>query len=149
MAYTNEEARKEVLDAIAAAISQLGLALAALGDAHELLDERLAERLEDDLFRPIQRAYGQARRAYADFAGQAGEEPRQAPRGAPSHGAKAFVEAAVEAASQADATLAELQDSMLPVEVGDAQLRARLASVRELIASVRGNARELLRVLGR
>lgn len=149
MAYTTEEARQQVLDSLAAATADLGHSLASLGDAHELLDERLAERLEDDLFRPVQRAYGLARRAYADFAGEAGTEPEQAPPGAPSHGAKAFVEAAVEAVSTADETLAELQDSMLPVEVGDAQLRTRLASIRELIASVRGNARELLRVLGR
>ncbi|HEY1690318.1 MAG TPA: hypothetical protein VGF95_15800 [Solirubrobacteraceae bacterium] len=149
MPYTAAEARGQLLESLAAATAELSHALAALGDAHELLDERLAERLEDELFRPIQRAYGQARRAYADFAGEAGEEPAQAPPGAPSHGAKAFVEAAVEAASRADATLAELQDSMLPIEVGDAQLRARLANVRELIASVRHNARELLRVLGR
>jgi hypothetical protein len=45
--------------------------------------------------------------------------------------------------------LGELQDSMLPVEVGDVELRAGLSEIRELVGGVRGRARELLRVLGR
>jgi hypothetical protein len=38
---------------------------------------------------------------------------------------------------------------MLPVEVGDPQLRAGLAAVRELIGGLRAQARELVRTLGR
>jgi hypothetical protein len=49
----------------------------------------------------------------------------------------------------ADRGLAELQDSMRPVEVGDPELRAGLAQVRELVGSVRTRARELVRRWGR
>jgi hypothetical protein len=45
--------------------------------------------------------------------------------------------------------IAELQDSMKPVEVGDQQLRAGLMDVRERLGDVRLRARELLRTLGR
>jgi hypothetical protein len=68
---------------------------------------------------------------------------------APSGGTKGLIEAAVDAAGRADGMLGELQDSMLPVEVGDVELRAGLSEVRELVGGVRGRARELLRVLGR
>ena len=42
----------------------------------------------------------------------------------------------------------ELQDSLLPVESGDAELRQGLAEVRELL-SLSVPAREFLRTLGR
>jgi hypothetical protein len=45
--------------------------------------------------------------------------------------------------------LAALQDSMLPVEVGDPPLRAGLEDVRRLIGELRGRSRELVRTLGR
>ncbi len=38
---------------------------------------------------------------------------------------------------------------MLPVEVGDPELRAGLAEVRELVGHLRRDARELVRTLGR
>jgi hypothetical protein len=38
---------------------------------------------------------------------------------------------------------------MLPVEVGDKDLRAGLEEVRRLLGDIRGRARELLRTLGR
>jgi hypothetical protein len=38
---------------------------------------------------------------------------------------------------------------MLPVEVGDAELRAGLAEVRQVIDTLPSRARELTRVLGR
>ena len=38
---------------------------------------------------------------------------------------------------------------MLPVEVGDAELRAGLMDVRELLGGLRERARELVRTLGR
>jgi hypothetical protein len=38
---------------------------------------------------------------------------------------------------------------MMPVEVGDAERRAGLADVRELLADVRGRADGLLRTFGR
>ena len=56
---------------------------------------------------------------------------------------------AVDSVAEADAVLSELQDSMMPVEVGDPELRAGLAEVRELLGEVRGRAREFVRTLGR
>jgi hypothetical protein len=150
--YSTAEARQQVLDALARAIEQLGLALALLSEAYEHLDEHSAETLEEELFRPVQTAYGRAKRIHGEFAARhelpgAGFEP-VAPR-APSAGVRGYLDSAVEAAGEADATLAALQDSMLPVEVGDAQLRAGLAEVRTLLGALRGRARELMRTLGR
>ena len=68
MTYVAAEARQELLDAIGAAVDEIGVALAALGEAHEQLDEATADRLESELFRPTQLAYGRAQRACAGFA---------------------------------------------------------------------------------
>jgi len=152
MAYVSAEARQELLDTIADAIDELGTALAALGEAYEQLDERAADTLEEQLFRPVQLAYGKAQRTHAGFAQRFGLSARgfePAIRGVPSTGVKGFVADAVEAVGQADNDLAELQDSMMPVEVGDAELRAGLADVRELLADVRSRADGLLRTFGR
>jgi hypothetical protein len=69
--------------------------------------------------------------------------------GLPSTGAKGFIDNAVDAVARADGALSALQDSMLPAEVGDAELRAALANVRELLGGVRQHARDLERTLGR
>ena len=152
MAYTTEEGRRELLDGLAEAIDRIGAGLAALGAAYEQLDEHNAERLEQELFGPVQKAYGRARSAHARFAEAHGMTTRTfapASPGIPSTGAKGFIDNAVSAAAEADATLGELQDSELPTEVGDVELRAALAQVRELLADVRQRARELERTLGR
>ena len=72
MAYNTAEARQELLDDVAEAIDDLSVALAALGEAFEQLDDYNAERLEEELFRPVQRAYGRAKRTHAEFAGRYG-----------------------------------------------------------------------------
>jgi len=152
MAYTSAEARQDLLDAFAEAIEHIGVALADLGAAYELLDERNADRLEEELFGPVQRAYGRAKSTYVQFAGRHGMPARtfEAPApGRPSIGAKGLIDSAVDAAARADAALSELQDSSLPTEVGDAELRAALTNVRELLTGVRQRARELERTLGR
>jgi regulator of protease activity HflC (stomatin/prohibitin superfamily) len=69
--------------------------------------------------------------------------------GIPSIGAKGFLDSAVNPAAQADSALSALQDSSLPTEVGDVELRAALTDVRELLGGVRQRARELERTLGR
>jgi regulator of protease activity HflC (stomatin/prohibitin superfamily) len=51
--------------------------------------------------------------------------------------------------AEADSALSALQDSSLPTEVGDLELRAALTDVRELLGGVRQRARELERTLGR
>jgi hypothetical protein len=53
------------------------------------------------------------------------------------------------AAGEADQMIAELQDSMLPIEVGDPELRAGLSQTREALGAVPVRARELVRTLGR
>ena len=152
MAYTSAEARQELLDGFAEAIERIGLALAALGAAYEQLDEHNADRLEAELFGPVQRAYGRAKSTYAQFASRHGMPSRTFATpspGIPSIGAKGFIDGAVNAAAEADSALSALQDSSLPTEVGDLELRAALADVRELLGGVRQRARELERTLGR
>jgi hypothetical protein len=150
--YTTADGRRQLLDAIARAVEEIGVALAALGEAYELLDEQTADRLEQELFRPVQTAYGRAQRTYAGFADRHDLPNRTfAPASlrAPSTGVKGFIDSAVDAAGRADGELAALQDSMLPIEVGDAELRAGLQEVRELLGKLRGRARELVRTFGR
>ena len=152
MTYTTAEGREQILDALATAADEIGVALGLLSEAYEHLDEHAAERLEEQLFQPVQAAYGRAKRIHAAFAqrhelaGRAFQSPSQV---APSNGAKGLIDDAVSAAARADAALGELQDSMLPIEVGDAELRAGLTGVRELLGDVRVRARELVRTLGR
>jgi hypothetical protein len=152
MPYTSAEARQELLDGLAEAIDQVGLALAALGSAYEQLDEHNADRLETELFGPIQVAYGRAKTAYTQFADRHGlSSPTfaAASPGLPSTGAKGFIDSAVAAVAQADSALSTLQDSSLWTEVGDEGLRAGISDVRERLAGVRQRARELERTLGR
>jgi len=152
VAYSTAQARQDLLDDVAAAIDDLGVALAALGAAYEQLDETTGDRLEEALFRPVQSAYGRAKRTYAGFAERHGLPPRTFPDAVPGHpsqGVKAFVETAVAATTRADGRIAELQDSMRPVDVGDGELRAGLSEVRRLVGDVPARAREFTRVLGR
>lgn len=100
----------------------------------------------------MQTAYGRAKRVHAEFAARHGLETgafERPPTGLPSQGAAVFVERAAEAAAAADRTLAELQDSMLPVEAGDPELRAGLTSIREPLGDLPSRARQFLRGLGR
>ena len=152
MAYRSSEARRDLLETVADATDELAVALAALGAAYEQLDTNTADRLEEQLFRPAQLAYGRARRVHSGFAERHGLPARsfeEASAGLPSQGVRGFIERAIDAIDAADDTLAELQDSMMPVEVGDAELRAGLASVRELIAQLQTRAPDLIRTLGR
>ncbi len=152
MPYATAEARQSLLDTIAEAIEQLGLALAALGDAYDQLDEQSADRLEQELFRPAQVAYGRAQRTYTAFARRHELRARAfapAPAGAPSAGVRMFLDRASSEIASADQILAGLQDTMLPVEVGDAELREGLRQVRELLGPLGARSRELVRVLGR
>jgi hypothetical protein len=152
MAYVTREAREELLDIIAEATDEIGVALAALGAAYEQLDERTGDRLEEELFRPVQLAYGRAKRTHSGFADRHGLATRTfepANAGVPSQGVAGFLERAVDAVATADEMLIELQDSMRPVEVGDAQLRAGLAEVRALIEQLPDRARLFMRSFGR
>ena len=152
MPYTTADARQQLLDTLAEAITQVGFALASLGDAYEQLDDQTAEALEEQLFRPVQMAYGRGKRIHAEFADRyalRADPFEPTVPGAPSRGVRRFLDSAVEHAARADGVLGTLQDSMLPVEVGDPELRAGLGEIRTLLGDVGGRARRLVRTLGR
>src|SRR5688572_10300653 len=152
MAYVDTEARQRLLDEVATAIDELATAIAALGDAYDLLDERSADTLEEQLFRPVQSAYGRAKRTHTEFAARHGLPARSfasAPSGAASHGVKGFLEVAVESVEETDSLLGELQDSMAPVEVGDPELRAGLSEVRQTLGAVTPRAAHFVSRFGR
>lgn len=152
MSYTSTQGRRDLLDTLAEAVDEIALALAFLGAAYEQLDDATADRLEQELFGPAQKAYGRAKRTHAAFAGRHALPERAfeaQSAGLPSTGAKGFIENAAGAAGNAGNILATLQDSPLPLEVGDVELRAGMAEVRALIDDLPRRARELLRSLGR
>jgi len=153
MAYTTLEGRERLLEEVAGAADQLGLALACLGEAYEQLDENNADRLEEQLFRTVQLTYGRMKRTHAEFARRHSVETardfEQQTAGVASQGAKAFIERAIQATDEANQLIAELQDTLLPIEVGDAAVRSELAAVRNLLEQLPRRARELLRTLGR
>lgn len=152
MPITTRESRERILGDLAAAGDQLALASACLSEAYELLTVAPADRLEAELFAPVQRAFGRCKRTASQFAERTGmetvaAEPQMA--GRPSQGVRSFVDRAVAASGEADLILAELQDSMLPIEAGDAELRSGLAEVRGLLSGLPTKAREFIRTLGR
>jgi len=151
VSYTTAEGRQQLLDDLAEAIDQLSVAIAALGEAYEQLDEQTGDALEAQLFRPLQLAYGRAQRGHAAFAQRAGLAGRTfAPAAAPPAARTAeLIEQTVERILDADEIVSELQDSLLPVEVGDPEIRAELSGLREALDPLPRRARELTRTLGR
>ena len=88
------------------------------------------DRLEEAVFRPVQVAYGRAQRTHAGFAQRHGLPSRsfeEASAGVSPAGARGFIDMPLGAVGEAELTLSTLQDSMLPVEAGDEELRAGLA----------------------
>jgi hypothetical protein len=152
VSYTTAEGKERILDDLAEATDQLALAVARLGEAYELLDERHGDELEQVLFRPVQLAYGRAQRTHSEFARRSGIPGRQFDQQSPglaSQSARELIEGGAEAAEAADQVIGDLQDSMLPVEVGDPELRAGLAEVRRLIADVPARSLDVIRTVGR
>src|SRR3954467_5725989 len=106
MSYIAAEARQELLDTLGEAIDEIAAALAALGEAYEQLGTLPADRLEEELFRPVQAAYGRAKRTHAGFAQRHGLPERTftpANPGLPSTGIRGFIDTAVDSVAQADA----------------------------------------------
>jgi hypothetical protein len=152
MSFSSASGRVQLLAVVAAAADRLAAALGLLSGAYDLLDERAAEQLEDAIFRPVQLAYGRIRRTYSEFATRYELPQRdfeQGAEGAPARGVQGLLEGAVGEVLAADGELATLQDSMLPVEVGDSELRAGLQEVRSGLSTVPGAARGLIRTFGR
>ena len=152
MSYSDVEARQQLLDALAQATDELGQALASLGAAYEQLDDQHADRLEEDLFRPVQRAYGRAKRTHTEFARRHGLADRNFAMptpGPPSIGVKGFIEKAVDAVDRAELELVALQDSELAIEIGDVELRSGLSEVRLWIDGLSQQSRAFVRTFGR
>ena len=152
MTYSAAEGRQQVLDDLAEAVDEIAYSLSSLGEAYEQVDGITGETLEEELFGPVQKAFGRARRTHAGFAERHGLQTRefeQPSAGPPSLRARGFVENASAAASSAAGMLASLQDSDVALEVGDQELRAGLADVRGLLDPVPSRSRDLMRKLGR
>lgn len=152
MPYSNLEGRQQLLAGLAAAVDEIGYALASLGAAHEQLDDATADALEEQLFGPAQKAYGRAKRAYSEFAARHGLPPgifEAQTGGRASLRARGLIDDAVAGLGRAGTALAGVQDEPALLEVGDAELRAGLADVRALIDALPLAARELTRRLGR
>lgn len=152
MALTAVEGRQQLLDGLVEAADALAGAVASLGAAYEQLDQHNADRLEEELFQPLQQALGRAKRTHAAFAARHGLPAhtfRAGQAGLASLRAKGLIERAIDSVSHADGTLATLQDSPLSLELGDVELRSGVAEVRELIDGFIRRSREILRTLGR
>jgi hypothetical protein len=151
MSYTTDEGRTQILEDAGAAVDQLSIAIAALGEAYEHLDEQSGDRMEASLFRPLQSAYGQLQRTHREFAQRSGLPGRDFPPAPPPapEDPRASLEHAADAIQAADELIAELQDSLLPVEVGDQALRSGLSGTRTLIADLPLACEDFIRTLGR
>lgn len=151
MSYTAQSGRLQILEDVAEAAEELGNALGWLGEAYEHLDDQTAERMEAALFRPLQSAYGQLKRTSGEFAERYGLERREFPTAPPPlpEDPRRLFERAADSVQSGDETLAGLQDSLLPVEVGDEALRAGLSQVRILIAPLPAASSRLISTLGR
>lgn len=152
MTITRSEGVREILDELGRATDAAALALACVGEAYEQLTTAPADRLEESVFRPAQSGFTAAKKAYLGYAARAGVDPggfETPSAGLPSQGVKGFLERAAVAASEAEHVIAELQDSLLPIEFGDPELRAGLSAAREGLARVAPAAKVFLASYGR
>ena len=152
MAISSGEARQQILDELAEPIERIGFAAGRLGEAYEALSVGAADRLEAELYMPVQKAFGRGKRAYTQYAERHGLSPRSfAPGqlGVPHDGARGWIAEAVEAAAAADHMISGLQDSELAIEFGDPELRAGLSETRELLGRLPAASTTFMRSLGR
>jgi hypothetical protein len=122
MAYSTSDSRRQRLDTLVEATDELGFALACLAEAYDNLNGQSADGLREQLFRPVQVAYGRAQLPTPSSLAAKGYWVARSST-APRPGATGFTHRAAEAISEEDRALTALQDSMLPVEVGDSALR--------------------------
>jgi hypothetical protein len=148
----DRESRSQLLAALAAQTERLGRAVAQVAEAYDHLDERTAERLEEGLFKPLQRAYGRAQRAVREYAASQGlPQPtlNQAPPPLPAVGVRELVARALSELEEADLGLVAIQDDELYPELSDPPLRAALGEVRSALAGCLQAGRELIKEFGR
>jgi hypothetical protein len=152
VAITSGEARQQILDELAEAIEQIGFAAGRLGEAYEALSVGAADRMEAELYMPVQKAFGRGKRAYSQYAERSGLSSRSfapPPLGVPHDGARGWIAQAVEAAASADYQISDLQDSEIAIEFGDPELRAGLSETRALLGKLPGAAANFMRSFGR
>ena len=126
--------------------------MTSLGDAYEWLDEQTADRMEDEIFRPAQAAYGRAQRTHAAFS-----ERHELTRshfdeaGHTGHpgDARGAIERAAASLTEADAILATFRIRCCRSTSAIRSCAPGSRAVRELIAPLPHQARQLLRMLGR
>lgn len=153
MTYVTAEARRELIEDLLGAGDEIGAAIASTSTAYDLLDETTGDRLEEQVFAPLQKALGALRRTVDEFAARhdlaatAGAAPPPEPH--PSQGVAALLDGCAAAARRADDRLGALQDSMLLIDLGDAELRAGVSEVRRLLGGVPAALRGFTRTLGR
>ena len=84
VAFTTAEARDRIIGDLEAAEEELGLAVACFGEAFELLATGSADRLEDELFRPVQKAYVRTKRTRTGFSQRVSHETDEPERSRPA-----------------------------------------------------------------
>jgi hypothetical protein len=152
MAFTTREAQERIVDELGWAVGQIALASEVFSDAYERLDATTADRLEDELYRPLQRGFGRAKRTLVQFAGRVGLEPQEGEPGDANVARltlKETIERAVALAADGAQRIAELQDSDMAIAAGDSELRSGLAETRRLLGELSTRAPAFLRTLGR
>lgn len=151
MSYTSESGRLQILEESGVAATALEVAIAELGEAYDHLDEHAADVMEAEVFRPLQAAYGLLRRTRSEFAARhelTAAEPESPVPPAPQD-PRSALELAADSIERADEVLSELQDSLLPVEVGDRELRTGLSETRSTLSPLPGACDALVRGFGR
>jgi hypothetical protein len=101
----------------------------------------------------LQKALGTLRRAAGGFAARHGDPAAPAgpppPEPHPSQGVAALLDGCAAAARAADEHLGALQDSLVLIELGDADLRAGVSDARRRLGDVPAALRGFVRTLGR
>lgn len=151
--YDPAEARRALVDDLLGAAQDVAEAIAYASAAYDLLDDTSGDRLEEQVFAPLQKALGALRRAAEGFATRHGiAAPAAAPpppEPHPSQGVAALLDGCGAAARRADDHLGTLQDSLLLIDLGDAELRTGVADVRRRLGGVPAALRTFTRMLGR
>jgi hypothetical protein len=151
--YDPAQARRALVDELLDAAAEISTAIAYASAAHERLDDTSADRLEAQVFAPLQKALGTLRRAAGGFAARHGDPAASSsappPEPHPSQGVAALLEGCGAAARTADEHLGALQDSLVLVELGDADLRAGVSDARRRLGEVPTALRAFTRTLGR
>lgn len=153
MTYDSAQARRALVDELLGAAGEISAAIASASAAYELLDDTSGDRLEERVFAPLQKALATLRRAVDAFAARHGDPAASAapppPEPHPSQGVAALLDGCAGAARAADERLGTLQDSLVLVDVGDADLRAGVSDTRRRLGAVPAALREFARTLGR